>query len=431
MNNNFEIKYILKCLELVEVRLNWGPSSEWTTYDFEKLSGIIAETTGVTLSITTLKRLWGKLKYNNIPAVTTLNTLAQFAGYNSWREFKQQVSLHREADVQQQSREATTTLPPVRKVLARRWMLGIIGILPLLLIGYLLLSSNKKPGKPLNPAAFQFSSNKIMSTGVPNSVIFHYNALAAGAADSVFISQSWDTSRKVAVPRQKDTWSSIYYAPGYYRAKLMVNKQIVKEHDLMIASDGWLAMLEAGPGAPYYFKKTDIEKDSTVAVSKALLATSGIQVLPTPPALRFFNVRDMGNLDNYNFTFETTLKSDFKEGTAACQRIQVLILCKNDVIFIPLCAKGCVGDLSLFAAGTTVNSQSADLSALGCTPEEWTTLKVTAVDGKMQVWVNGKAAASLTMAHAPTGIVGLQYRFNGTGAIKDTRFTRHGNAIVF
>ncbi|NLU95715.1 hypothetical protein [Chitinophaga sp. Ak27] len=430
MNNSFEIKYILKCLELVEARLNWGPSSEWTTYDFEKLSSIIAETTGVTLSITTLKRLWGKIRYNNIPAVTTLNTLAKFAGYDSWREFKQQVSLHPVGNAQPDRRE-TTVLPPVRKVFPRRWMLGLMGFLPLLLIGYLLLSSNKKPGKPLDPVAFAFSSNKIMSTGVPNSVIFHYNALAAGVADSVFISQSWDTSRKVAVPRQENTWSSIYYAPGYYRAKLMVNKQIVKEHDLMIASDGWLALLEAGPGAPYYFRKTDIEKDSGIAVNKALLAASGIQTLPTPPALRFFNVRDMGDLDNYNFTFETTLKSDFKEGTAACQRIQVLILCKNDVIFIPLCAKGCVGDLSLYAAGTTVNSQAADLSGLGCTPEEWTTLKVTAVNGKMQVWVNGKAAANLTMVHAPTGIVGLQYRFNGTGAIKDTRFTQHGKTIVF
>lgn len=75
MNNSFEINYIRKCLELAEARLNRGDGSEWTTYDFEKLSEAIEEATGVMLSVTTLKRLWGKLKYTNMPATTTLLSL--------------------------------------------------------------------------------------------------------------------------------------------------------------------------------------------------------------------------------------------------------------------------------------------------------------------------------------------------------------------
>ncbi|OMP81048.1 hypothetical protein BW716_00215 [[Flexibacter] sp. ATCC 35208] len=81
MTKNIDINYINSCVSLIETRLNWGKSSEWTNYDFEKLSVAIQDKTGVTLSVTTLKRLWGKLKYENIPAVTTLNTLAKFAGF--------------------------------------------------------------------------------------------------------------------------------------------------------------------------------------------------------------------------------------------------------------------------------------------------------------------------------------------------------------
>ena len=77
MNNSFEINYIRKCLRLVETRLNWGASSEWSSYDFEKLSIAIAEATGVTLSITTLKRLWGKLKYTNIPTIMIAERVAE------------------------------------------------------------------------------------------------------------------------------------------------------------------------------------------------------------------------------------------------------------------------------------------------------------------------------------------------------------------
>ena len=77
------------CLQLIEQKLNWGESSNWSSYDFGKLSDIIQDKTGVMLSVTTLKRLWGKLKYDNLPSITTLNTLARFLDFKDWREFGQ------------------------------------------------------------------------------------------------------------------------------------------------------------------------------------------------------------------------------------------------------------------------------------------------------------------------------------------------------
>jgi hypothetical protein len=67
--------------------LNWGDSARWSNYDFEKLAGLIADKTGVQLSVSTLKRVWGKVSYNNAPSVTTLNTLVQFLGYGDWRGY--------------------------------------------------------------------------------------------------------------------------------------------------------------------------------------------------------------------------------------------------------------------------------------------------------------------------------------------------------
>jgi hypothetical protein len=451
MNNSFEINYIRKCLALLEARLNWGDSSEWTSYDFEKLSAAIAEATGVTLSITTLKRLWGKLKYTNIPTTTTLNTLAKFAGYHDWRDFKNQVPLeqadrvHTETTAQPNAQtEATIPIPqwhtgtlpatsPEREALpakpARKWAWWLLGLLPVAAGIYLLLISNDKPGSPVNPNDYSFSSNKIMRSGVPNSVIFNYNATAA--TDSVFISQSWDIRRKVAVPRQEKTYSAIYYTPGYFRAKLIVGKQIVKEHDLMITSNGWLATLGNEDAVPLYFRKDQVEKNGEVAVDEKLLTQYHIPLQPEPPVLRFFNVRDMGEMKTDQFIFETTLKSDFHEGTAACQRVEILILGKNDIIAIPLCAKGCVGDLTLYAAGATVKSRDADLSKFGCDLDQWVTLRVEVKDRHMQFIVNGQTAYALTFPNAVTDIVGLQYRFNGTGAVKDTRFIKGDHVISF
>jgi hypothetical protein len=81
---------IEKTLELFESNTGWGDSDEWTNQDFVILSEKIQERTGVALSHVTLKRVWGKVKYDSLPNTHTLDTMVQFLGYENWREFKSQ-----------------------------------------------------------------------------------------------------------------------------------------------------------------------------------------------------------------------------------------------------------------------------------------------------------------------------------------------------
>jgi hypothetical protein len=270
MSYNAENIYILKCLALIETRLNRGKSADWTSYDFEQLSEAILEATGVTLSVTTLKRIWGKLPYNNIPATTTLNTLAQFSGYKDWREFKGTIEAPKRT--------------PVKKVSTRKWIYWVSGLFPFLIILYILSAGNSAANK----GEYTFSSNKIISEGVPNSVVFRYDASAAGK-DTVFIAQTWDISRKVAVSKDKKEYSAIYYEPGYFKAKLMVGNRIVKEHDLMIPSGGWVALIDNNT-VPLYFKKSEFQKDKMIEVDAATIQSYNLTLQPQAPALQFFNV---------------------------------------------------------------------------------------------------------------------------------------------
>ena len=43
------------------------------------------------ISSNTLKRVWGRIKYDSKPSETTLNTLAQFQGFGDFREFKNSI----------------------------------------------------------------------------------------------------------------------------------------------------------------------------------------------------------------------------------------------------------------------------------------------------------------------------------------------------
>jgi len=424
MNDYTDAIHIRQCLELIETRWQRGPSREWKSYDFEKLSEAIFGATGISLSVSTLKRLFGLVTYNNLPSVQTLNTLARFVGFEDWNAFKRRETVSTAQEGAGATGAAATTRAAKKKLLW--WPLLI---LPLATLAYLFLNSTKISGRPpVNPSAFSFSCNKVLTEGVPNSVVFHYDALAA-PSDSVFIVQTWDMSRRTLVSKTGHAHSAIYYYPGYFNAKLVVDTQIVQTHGLMIGSGGWLALAEGDP-APFYFKKEEyLRKEGEVVVDSTLLTRNHLPLYPQAPKIRIYYMKDMGPLADDNFTFETTLRSDRSSGAEACQQVEILIQCKNDVFIFPLSAPACIGDLSLYAPGKKVTSKEADLSGFGTDLSRWTTLKIETVNRHMQFTLNNKPVYSLDFPNPPADIVGVQYRFQGGGSVRDTRFTVRGRTI--
>jgi hypothetical protein len=429
MTTNDEQIHIKACLGEIEAILNRGNSADWSNYDFEKLAEQIAARTGVQLSVSTLKRIWGKVSYKNAPSLTTLNTLARFLGHEDWRAYQQKLKLPAAiTEVEHQPVAAAVTENVVKAPRPKRktliyWLTGVL--IFTVLIGFISVRRNKPP----DASKFSFSLNKVVSEGVPNSVVFTYDASAA-ATDSIFIVQTWDISRKTLVPKDKHEHSAIYYYPGFFRTRLIADGQVVKSQDLMITSDGWLCLVEGNP-VPLYFKKEEYIKGDRVEVDTNTLHGYQLSLHPEAPKIRFFNQRELGDLRTDDFIFETTLKNDFSKGTGACQYVQVLIQCKNDIIIIPVAAKNCIGDLGLFACGEGVTSKEADLSKFGADLSQWTTLRVESVNKQMKFLVNGEQAYRLTFPNDPSEIIGLQYRFHGVGAVKDTWFKQKDTVYDF
>jgi hypothetical protein len=442
MNNNTDTIYIRQCTELIESRWQRGPSREWKSYDFEKLSDEILDATGISLSISTLKRLFGKVSYHNLPSIYTLNTLARFAGFEDWTAFKQREAISASTGAPGITVGSAATTPmyvPNAESITdsfrngrsprKKFFWWPFLMLPLAALAYLFVSSAKPPRHgPVNPSSFSFSSNKVLTEGVPNSVVFHYDASAA-PTDSVFIVQDWDMRRRTLVSRKGHAHSAIYYYPGYFSAKLIVDTQIVQTQGLLIGSGGWLAMAEGDP-SPFYFKKEEYTwKDGGVEVDSALLVKNHLPLYPLAPWISICYIKDMGALPDDHFTFETTLRTDRISGANACQRVEVFIHCKNDVFIIPLCAPACIGDLSLYILGKEIKSKDADLSGFGTDLTQWTKLKIETTAGHMQFTLNNRPVYTLDFPNPPTDIVGVQYRFRGGGSVKDTRFITSGRTI--
>jgi hypothetical protein len=173
-----------RCRRLIEEKVGWGSGEGWATQNFERLSELIAGQTGVSLSVTTLKRVWGRVKYESAPTTTTLNALVQFAGYENWQQFR---------NTSTSSIGIYLTLLPLLfqsqfvRATRKHWWIGA-GIL-IGLIGVSAFFLNYVRRKSLSPERFSFSSQPV-TKGIPNSVVFHYDATAS-PTDQVFIQQSW------------------------------------------------------------------------------------------------------------------------------------------------------------------------------------------------------------------------------------------------
>ena len=420
---------ISKLKTQIELQLQWGESTVWSNYDFEKLSEQIVEKTGVSLSVSTLKRIFGKVNYKSEPSLTTLNALSQFLSYDDWRDFLTKNPENAAAPAPKQ--ETPPTHAPSAAVPSwnrQRLVLLMLILVSLGIFSFFFLSSKPK----YNPEDFRFSSKTMLTQGLPNSVVFDFDATKANAQDSVFITQSWDTRRKVWVNKNDKHHSSIYYYPGYFKAKLMIGKEIIKEHEIQIKTDGWLSLVEADWGKePLYFKQSEILKSQTVEVNKELLDKYNLTLHPTPPKIRFFNQKDIKGIMTDHFTFETELKSGDVDDANSCQKVAVLLQSKNDILIAPIVSKGCIGDISLAAYGQYVESKTADLSGFGCNPKEWTKLRIECRQGLMTLYVNNKKAYSTKISNQTTEIVGVQYRFNGAGAVRNTWLEGEKSKVVF
>lgn len=404
---------LTKAKKLIEEKINWGDSNDWTNQDFVALSEKIQEQLGIPLSHVTLKRIWGKVKYESLPNTHTLNTLVQFVGYGNWREFKlKQGTVTSTVDVQSRElkHESSSIFSASNKKIFS--FIDVTSTIVLLVICVFVFIQAKK--WQLNPDDYSFSSKKVISVGVPNSVIFDYDA-SKSPSDVVIIQQSWDKKLRTNVSKDDHQHTSIYYFPEYYRAKLIVGNQIVKEHHLFIQSDGWLAAVNTSP-VPVYFKKEDFITEGKMSLSVEKIETQNIKLQPDIKTTFYGNVRDFGEIYTDKFEFETMLRSDYREGSSACQKTMIYLLADEAPVGIPLCARGCVSDIEFLFAGTYYSGKKKDLSAFGTDFSDFVKIKIESEGGKGKVYLDDVLKYEIDVLKRAK-IIGIYFAFDGTGSV--------------
>ncbi len=407
-----EKEYLALFKKKSEEQLGWGDSEHWNNSDFEKLSELIFQETGISLSISTLKRVWGKVKYDSVPTATTLNTLAKFSGYESWRGFCSQIdniTVPKQPDI-----------PPVKRGSSVRWI--FLGLL--ILAGFTLVLFQTgfyhRSVAVFDRSKILFNS-KVVTNELPNSVVFNYD-VGNIKTDSVFIQQSWDPSRREQVSAKAHQHTSIYYFPGFFKAKLLIGNQVVKEHEIFIKTKGWMGIVQqqSVPGAkPIYLSSSDINyPDGRMEVSaKTLSSKTGSPVFNDVWSV-FCNAKEYP-VDPNHFTFSVTLQNTSVKEASICQQVKVNIITSNGIISLPLCAKGCISDIALRVGDTFIDGKDHDLSVFGYDFSKPAAIKLVVEKHKAIIFLNNQQVFTVPYKRPFGRVVNLMVIFEGAGIARD------------
>ena len=374
---------------------------------FNELSEKIFEATGVNLSIATLKRFFGVVKHEGMPSITTLDALSQFLGFENWRDFKLKSTKNSNHKVR---------LPNKKGVYIS---LGFV-----LCFAIISLIANRRPEVVVNSSEFTFSS-EVKSMEYPNTVVFNFTLPDNLQSDSLLIQQSWDATKTVEIRRDQNTATGIYYNPGYFRAKLLVEGQIVKEHDLFLKSNGWLGTLDYSP-IPKYFQPefkgevmmTPEEIEKEVQVSEDMLVTT------------YHYVNDLGNVTDDGFTFAAQIENRSEETWAVCKMMILYFLGSEGALAVPFSKIGCSSENNIMLNDVYLNGKENDLSALSSDFIDATDIKVSVDQKKVTVSIAGQEVYTQAYNMSIGKLVGFRFRFLGTGQVNEVHLFDKNEAEI-
>lgn len=412
--------YLGELRKRIEQQLGWGKPDGWTQQDFLALSDQIFDQTSSRISVTTLKRIWGKVAYDSQPTSHTLNAIAAFAEFESWQQYVGSFP---------ETASRAIESPPEEKTAARRPLIRLFIFLILAAVVAAVLwaiAPNLFPST--HPYAVSAFDSNPVTEGLPNTVIFSYAFDRIPPERTVSIQQSWDPRLRHEIDPAQQTFSCTYYYPGYFRAKLMVDETIVRERDVYVPSDGWMGIVEEDP-IPHYLT-SNLNREGAMGVSVADLQERELLSPDKTPVTSYLLVDDLGEISGTDFQLETAIKQTYSEAAAVCQTAEIRVLCTNGHFQIPLSIPGCVGTLTLWMSEKRIAGESADLSAFGADMSQFQHLKLVVQSQTVTVFLGGNIIFEGKFEENPGDVVGIRYRFLGNGVVDYLRLKNGDNNMV-
>ncbi|MEP1096497.1 MAG: hypothetical protein ABJG78_15385 [Cyclobacteriaceae bacterium] len=336
--------YILLCKKQITKELNLENDS-LVQRDFEYLSKVIFEKSGIDLSTATLRRIWSTER-DGVPQAKTLDAMAQVLDFEGWHEFKK---------ANRGGTSATKKLTSFNR----------ITILQLVLVGIAAIVWIWLSDRRSVEVQVSLWPHKMSQEGVPATIGFNYDIEQMEDLE-VKIQLSWNPFEQTVLDPEKHFYTGTYFYPDYHQAKLLADNSILASSNIHITTPGWhgLVMKAGLDSNPIYIDSADFLKKDRLAITQALSESYALSDLKELFTTFTLSNSILSQIDGDSFELRTVFKGLGYVSNPICSQTDIVIKGENESMRIPISSNGCYGITALKCSDVTVSGKTNDLSNL-------------------------------------------------------------------
>lgn len=274
-----------------------------------------------------------------------------------------------------------------------------------------------------------FSTQKTVTSGIPNTVVFNYD-LSQVKADDFFIQQTWNDFHRMAIDPKGKAYTSIYYEPGYHKARLFANDSMLAVQPIHILSQGWEPHIyySMEDKEPIRFKNEGFTGDGQLHLKKELLKKRNVD-FSRSFFTRISNSQEF-KVSSDNFSLLSRMKID-SIADKLCPWMEIIIVTEKHIFAVNLQNKGCERKASYKTGEVFRGGEHNDLSALGVNVYDWQEVGIHVENKNAEISLNGKVVFRETYKEDYGDIMALIYSFDGTGSLDYVRMADGNGEAVF
>lgn len=400
--------HLSRCLDKIAEQTGWGPYDNWTHPQFVELSNQIFQKCGVMISVTSLKRIFGKIKSDHEPQRETRNALARFVGYADWDDFVK----HTPVDFQE---KATSIAGKTGKSKFKLLLLGSFFIALFSVVIFMIYRN-----KPVDFSSV-FFQGKYLSGSSPHTVVFDYDI--SQVRDSVFIDfdDSFSETRREYLSPEHQTITHHYILPDLYKVSLVSNDKVFRTMHVNLYTNGWRCYF--GYNNRKNFFPIGIEKsEHLLSVCPDSIFKTGLVRKDEDIILKYRLVNNF-RINGDHFSMKATLKDARKIETMHCFFASFVIHGDSGKVSVSFTSEDCIHKAWIRYGDVRLDGKYHDLSALATDFTRWQDVELMVNEQRLIIKIAGieRYNQSINIQIGP--IRALLFDSTPSGVMKDYSLT--------
>ncbi|MFT3933633.1 MAG: hypothetical protein QM726_08475 [Chitinophagaceae bacterium] len=425
--------YLEICCRLVAEKFGKLPISSWTNSDYMRLSGILTRNTSITLSPSTLKRIFGKLKTPEryYPQKATRDALASYAGYKTWEELvahyrpaeepastiheKQETAATNDVAVSAVNTAPTLQQPGRQSKSSNR----IILFTCLLMIPSILILYKYVWQRPTLPDATNITFSCLNPEGETPHTANFVCRLQAGVDETKSWSVDYGDGRRLEALGGRQAFSHYYETPGRFYSILKYGSTPIDTAVIYLRTSGWSATgtMPRDTTRVYPIETSLLTgKSATLGADIMQILHSGIDTSNTF-FIGFDNIMPT-NIDGDNFELSTNVITSAQRPGVRCSQVGIVVYGEQSKHSFRIIRPGCEQWLHLRLSEQYNEGSEPNLSFLDADLSKGGNIKFTVLNKKASIYINDKLVYTGNYSFPLKKVYGVSIVFSGVGAIR-------------